>query len=204
MQYYLELLNGPTSCKKVKCSSGFACKVHYQHCQWKDGNKYYRLFEKNALNEWFFFLRYMKCFRLWASNSKMHHRNWLSRGDSFVHGFQLSRWSEVHTQRAQVQQFTVQVAEGLCQCLWYTKGNNKLFKIFLLKIKNWNCLSRIDVNIWMEKCRLLGCTSEYDCYLRRPPVNCESEACKLEPQCLASEGIYIYMGEKRQLDLNSN
>lgn len=42
---------------------------------------------------------------------------------------------------------------------------------------------------WLKKCRSLNCTSEYECFLRRPKTNCPQ--CKHTPDCSLTTGLVL-------------
>ncbi|XP_046737986.1 uncharacterized protein LOC124406589 [Diprion similis] len=50
-----------------------------------------------------------------------------------------------------------------------------------------SCAKNKDVQAWHGRCRSLGCPSEYECFLRRPPDNCpSSDPCKHTPDCTST------------------
>ncbi|XP_046472162.1 uncharacterized protein [Neodiprion pinetum] len=50
-----------------------------------------------------------------------------------------------------------------------------------------SCAKNKDVQAWHARCRNLGCPSEYECFLRRPPDNCSSsDHCKHTPDCTST------------------
>ena len=63
---------------------------------------------------------------------------------------------------------------------------NNIFNISSKEVltKFYFLLSFEDVNAWYEKCKKLGCRSEYECFLRKPPSTCASTPCKNVPDCI--------------------
>ncbi|XP_067215808.1 uncharacterized protein [Linepithema humile] len=47
-----------------------------------------------------------------------------------------------------------------------------------------SCAKAEDVQIWFDECRSLNCTSEYECFLRRPENNCLDRWCTHTPDCI--------------------
>ncbi|XP_017793184.1 PREDICTED: uncharacterized protein LOC108575006 [Habropoda laboriosa] len=47
-----------------------------------------------------------------------------------------------------------------------------------------SCAKNKEVRLWFGKCRSLGCSSEYECFLRRPEKNCSNPPCKHTPDCV--------------------
>ncbi|KAK0159202.1 hypothetical protein PV328_010114 [Microctonus aethiopoides] len=54
-----------------------------------------------------------------------------------------------------------------------------------------SCASKRDYNIWLDKCKTLGCLSSHECFLRRPGNVCESPPCKHTPDCTAKTEIEL-------------
>lgn len=44
------------------------------------------------------------------------------------------------------------------------------------------------MHLWFGKCRILGCPSEFDCFLRRPENTCLKPPCKHTPDCVTTTG----------------
>ncbi|XP_016839536.1 uncharacterized protein LOC103317943 isoform X2 [Nasonia vitripennis] len=49
-----------------------------------------------------------------------------------------------------------------------------------------SCARMGDMDAWFEKCKRLGCQSEHDCFLRRPPEKCAIAPCSHVPDCLST------------------
>ncbi|CAL7944434.1 unnamed protein product [Xylocopa violacea] len=47
-----------------------------------------------------------------------------------------------------------------------------------------SCSKNKEVLVWFAKCRSLGCSSEFECFLRRPGKNCSNPPCKHAPDCI--------------------
>ncbi|KAK0162811.1 hypothetical protein PV327_006556 [Microctonus hyperodae] len=54
-----------------------------------------------------------------------------------------------------------------------------------------SCASKRDYNVWLDKCKTLGCLSSHECFLRRPGNICESSPCKHTPDCIAKTEIEL-------------
>ncbi|KAL0132820.1 hypothetical protein PUN28_000496 [Cardiocondyla obscurior] len=52
-----------------------------------------------------------------------------------------------------------------------------------------SCKSAKDVQISLDKCKSLNCTSEYECFLRNPENNCLNSWCTHTPDCTLSAGL---------------
>ncbi|XP_063978678.1 uncharacterized protein LOC135163297 [Diachasmimorpha longicaudata] len=72
--------------------------------------------------------------------------------------------------------------ESLC-----TRPPCKLFK---------SCANTQEVHVWMDRCKSLGCVSEYECFLRRPPENCQPQLCQHTPDCIATTEKELLASEK--------
>jgi hypothetical protein len=42
-----------------------------------------------------------------------------------------------------------------------------------------------DAHAWFDECRSLNCTSEYECFLRRPDNDCFESQCRHTPDCVS-------------------
>nr|XP_034183436.1 uncharacterized protein LOC117605816 isoform X2 [Osmia lignaria] len=49
-----------------------------------------------------------------------------------------------------------------------------------------SCAKNKEVHLWFGKCRILGCPSEFDCFLRRPENTCLKPPCKHTPDCVTT------------------
>ncbi|XP_028047273.2 uncharacterized protein LOC105831204, partial [Monomorium pharaonis] len=68
-----------------------------------------------------------------------------------------------------------------------------------------SCRNAEDVQTWFDKCKSLNCTSEYECFLRRPEGNCLDLWCTHTPDCtltvedeLISKYCYGWMCPREQ------
>ncbi|XP_011296917.1 uncharacterized protein [Fopius arisanus] len=59
-----------------------------------------------------------------------------------------------------------------------------------------SCANAQEVHVWMERCKSLGCLSEFECFLRRPHDNCRSSACQHTPDCTATTDRELLATEK--------
>ncbi|XP_076766915.1 uncharacterized protein LOC143433462 [Xylocopa sonorina] len=50
-----------------------------------------------------------------------------------------------------------------------------------------SCSKNKEVHLWFAKCRSLGCSSEFECFLRRPGRNCSNPPCKHTPDCITTK-----------------
>ncbi|XP_076643635.1 uncharacterized protein LOC143353926 isoform X2 [Halictus rubicundus] len=49
-----------------------------------------------------------------------------------------------------------------------------------------SCSKNRDVHIWFNKCRSLSCSSEFDCFLRKPESTCSDPPCKHTTDCITA------------------
>ncbi|XP_033322643.2 uncharacterized protein LOC117218408 isoform X1 [Megalopta genalis] len=49
-----------------------------------------------------------------------------------------------------------------------------------------SCSKNRDVHTWFGECRSLGCSSEFDCFLRRPRNTCSNPPCKHTTDCITA------------------
>ncbi|XP_015432537.1 PREDICTED: uncharacterized protein LOC107188709 [Dufourea novaeangliae] len=47
-----------------------------------------------------------------------------------------------------------------------------------------SCSKNKEVHVWFNKCRSLGCPSQFECFLRRPENTCPNPPCKHTPDCV--------------------
>lgn len=50
---------------------------------------------------------------------------------------------------------------------------------------------------WFDECRSLNCTSEYECFLRRPENNCLDAWCTHTSDCTFTVGLCLRWNEER-------
>ncbi|XP_015126099.1 uncharacterized protein LOC107047782 [Diachasma alloeum] len=72
--------------------------------------------------------------------------------------------------------------ESLC-----TRPPCKLFK---------SCANTQEVHVWMDRCKSLGCVSQFECFLRRPRENCRPPHCQHTPDCIATTEKELLASEK--------
>lgn len=46
----------------------------------------------------------------------------------------------------------------------------------------------LDVHVYLDQCKSLGCLSVHECFLRRPEDNCNNPSCTHKPDCTAKTG----------------